>query len=79
MQNNLNAPYECIYLPMLLFQWSMRFLCDCDKEDRYFYLIYVHTGLRPGAGTVSNVNFVLGGESGDSGIRLLSDGIEHVS
>ncbi|XP_076075845.1 uncharacterized protein LOC143046571 [Mytilus galloprovincialis] len=57
--------------------WSMRFLCDCDSEDPYFYMISVHTGLRPGSGTDSNVNFVLAGEGGDSGVRLLSDGVEH--
>ncbi|CAC5377683.1 PKD1L2 [Mytilus coruscus] len=57
--------------------WSMRFLCDCDSEDQYFYMISVHTGLRPGSGTDSNVNFVLAGEGGDSGVRLLSDGVEH--
>lgn len=60
-------------------KWSVRFLCDCDSEDKYFYIISVHTGLRPGAGTDSNVNFVLAGEAGDTGVRCLSDGIEHVS
>ena len=64
---------------MFILQWSMRFLCDCDSEDPYFYMISVHTGLRPGSGTDSNVNFVLAGEGGDSGVRLLSDGVEHVS
>ncbi|XP_021376367.1 uncharacterized protein LOC110465104 isoform X2 [Mizuhopecten yessoensis] len=55
-------------------RWATHFLCDSDSEDRYFYLITVHTGLRGGAGTKSLVNFVLAGEEMDTGVRLLSDG-----
>lgn len=42
-------------------------------------MISVYTGIRPGAGTKSNVSFILGGEDGDSGIRLMSDGSTTVS
>ncbi|XP_060073664.1 uncharacterized protein LOC132553437 [Ylistrum balloti] len=55
-------------------RWATHFLCDSDSEDRYFYLITVHTGLRRGAGTKSLVNFVLAGEEMDTGVRILSDG-----
>ena len=50
------------------------FLCDNKETDGYFYMVAVHTGLRPGAGTKSNVCFILAGEANDSGVRLLSDG-----
>ncbi|XP_033737951.1 uncharacterized protein LOC117325653 isoform X2 [Pecten maximus] len=55
-------------------RWATHFLCDSDSEDRYFYLITVHTGLRRGAGTKSLVNFVLAGEEMDTGVRIMSDG-----
>jgi hypothetical protein len=41
-------------------------------------MITVHTGLRPQAGTTSNVYLVLNGSEADSGIRMLSDGEEMV-
>lgn len=47
-------------------------------KDNYFYLLTVQTGMRRGAGTKSNVNFVLVGNEEDSGIRVLSDGIKEV-
>ena len=50
------------------------FLCDNKETDEYFYMVAVHTGLRLGAGTKSNVCFILAGEADDSGMRLLSDG-----
>lgn len=53
-------------------------LCDNQKSAEYFYLISVYTGLRPGSGTKSNVSFILGGEDGDSGVRLLNDGTSEV-
>ncbi|XP_069123236.1 polycystin family receptor for egg jelly-like isoform X2 [Argopecten irradians] len=55
-------------------RWATHFLCDSDSEDRYFYLLTVHTGLRRGAGTKSMVNFVLAGEEMDTGVRIMSDG-----
>lgn len=51
---------------------------DHDVKDNYFYLLTVQTGMRRGAGTKSNVNFVLVGNEEDSGIRILSDGIKEV-
>ena len=47
------------------------------KDDRY-YLMTVYTGLRRGAGTKSNVRFILMGDRQHSRVRLLSDG-ERVS
>ncbi|XP_052071968.1 uncharacterized protein LOC127710241 [Mytilus californianus] len=55
-------------------KWMPVLLCDNQKSAEYFYLISVYTGLRPGSGTKSNVSFILGGEDGDSGVRLLNDG-----
>ncbi|KAH9502342.1 hypothetical protein Btru_073502, partial [Bulinus truncatus] len=59
-----------------MFQWGVFPLVDNYAYDNYFYLITVHTGLRKSAGTTSNVNFTLSGESVDSGIRKLSDGVK---
>ena len=59
-------------------QWEVQFLMDHDGEDQYFYLLTVHTGMRRGAGTNSNVGFILAGNEDDSGIRNLSDGIKQV-
>jgi polycystin 1L2 len=53
-------------------------LKDTDGGDAYFYLMSVHTGMRKGAGTLSNVNFVVSGDEADTGIRSLSDGIRKV-
>ncbi|XP_062611722.1 uncharacterized protein LOC134273545 [Saccostrea cucullata] len=55
-------------------KWGTRFLVDSENSDAYFYLITVQTGLRRDGGTKSNVNFIIGGEDGDSGVRILSDG-----
>ncbi|XP_062608038.1 polycystin-1-like protein 2 [Saccostrea cucullata] len=52
------------------------FLCDHDTRHTYFYLISVYTGFRRGAGTKSNVYFILTGDVSDSGIRPLHDGIQ---
>lgn len=57
----------------------MHFLVDHGADDNYFYLLTIHTGMRKGAGTKSNVNFVLVGNDEDSGIRILSDGIKEVN
>lgn len=56
------------------YQWGTRFLCDSENTDAYFYLLTVYTGLRRDGGTKSNVNFIVGGEDGDTGVRVLSDG-----
>lgn len=54
-------------------------MCDNSKDDKHFYLITVKTGLRQGAGTRSIANFVLYGETGDSGVRVLSDDLKKVT
>ncbi|UJR07107.1 hypothetical protein I4U23_011395 [Adineta vaga] len=48
-------------------------LPDNDQFDEYFYEIIVFTGQRKGAGTKSNVRFVLSGDGDDTTIRTLSD------
>ncbi|OWF39370.1 Polycystic kidney disease protein 1-like 2 [Mizuhopecten yessoensis] len=55
-------------------KWTTHFLSDTDRNDSYFYIINVTTGLRRGSGTKSNVSFVVAGEDSDSGVRILSDG-----
>ncbi|PVD28968.1 hypothetical protein C0Q70_11565 [Pomacea canaliculata] len=55
-------------------KWLVSFLKDNAVEEGYLYLLTVHTGLKRGSGTKSNVSFVLGGSHADSGIRVLSDG-----
>ncbi|XP_062590863.1 uncharacterized protein LOC134252407 [Saccostrea cucullata] len=56
-------------------KWTVNFLADSDASDKYFYLISVHTGMRRGAGTKSNVSFVLMGEELNTEVRQLTDGI----
>ena len=48
-------------------------MVDNDIADSFFYLLRVYTGIRHGSGTKSNVGFVLVGEAGDTGIRILDD------
>ncbi|CAF1622969.1 unnamed protein product [Adineta ricciae] len=48
-------------------------LADNDQSNQYFYEIIVFTGLRKGAGTKSNVQFVLSGDVDDTNVRTLSD------
>lgn len=67
---------SCIIKTIL--QWAVAFLSDHNKAHCYFYLITVYTGLRRGAGTKSNVYFVLTGDYSDTGIRVLNDGIKEV-
>ena len=55
------------------FQWSYALLVDNDIADSYFYLLRVYTGIRHGSGTKSNVGFVLVGDDGDTGIRIMDD------
>ncbi|XP_061194795.1 uncharacterized protein LOC133202955 [Saccostrea echinata] len=56
-------------------KWATHFLKDTDGADTNFYLLTVYTGMRKGAGTLSNVNFVVSGDEADTGIRSLSDGV----
>ncbi|PVD28963.1 hypothetical protein C0Q70_11559 [Pomacea canaliculata] len=55
-------------------KWLVGYLKDNLVGENYLYLLTVHTGLKRGSGTKSNVSFVLGGSHADSGIRVLSDG-----
>jgi hypothetical protein len=48
-------------------------LIDNDIADCYFYIVRVYTGLRTGAGTKSNIGFMLVGEYDDTDIRILDD------
>lgn len=54
------------------------YLVDNHVKDDRFYLMTVYTGLRRGAGTRSNVSFILMGDKGNSRVRMLTDG-ERVS
>ncbi len=62
-----------------LFQWTATPLVDNLPIDIYHYLITVHTGVGKESGTTSNINFVISGESSDSGVRKLTDGKIKVS
>ena len=53
-------------------------MSDTDGGDSYFFLLTVFTGMRKGAGTLSNVNFILSGDEADTGIRSLKDGVRKV-
>lgn len=78
--NAKNEVWQVLAIPILIqlflciyFQWSYALLLENDIADKYFYLIRVHTGIRRGSGTKSNVGFVLVGENGDTGIRIMDD------
>ena len=49
-------------------------MADNRAKHTYYYKVSVYTGLRSGAGTSSKAFFVLNGETGDTGVRMLSDG-----
>lgn len=46
---------------------------DNDIADNYFYILKVYTGMRTGSGTESKIGFILVGEDGDTGVRILDD------
>lgn len=54
-------------------------LIDNDMADSHFFILKVYTGMRTGAGTDSKIGFVLMGEEGDSGVRILDDDSHIVS
>ncbi|XP_041362675.1 uncharacterized protein LOC121378528 isoform X2 [Gigantopelta aegis] len=56
-------------------QWGVSLLEDNFREDCYFYLITVYTGMIRQGGTRSNIEFNITGEKGDTGIRVLTDGV----
>ena len=62
----------------IVFQWIPYFLCDNKGGDDYFYMVSVHTGLRPSSGTKSSVCFIVAGDACDTGARILSDGTTKV-
>ena len=64
-------------LPLL--QWGVLPLCDNPRNGSHFYKISVYTGLRTGAGTKSNITFILTGDDADTGIRVLRDKKSRVS
>ncbi|CAF5139951.1 unnamed protein product, partial [Rotaria sp. Silwood1] len=53
--------------------WTARPLVDNLPIDTYYYLITVHTGVGKESSTESNINFIISGESSDSGMRKLTD------
>ncbi|XP_025102839.1 polycystic kidney disease protein 1-like 2 isoform X2 [Pomacea canaliculata] len=55
-------------------RWQVGFLTDNVVGNSYFYLLTVHTGLKRGSGTKSNISFVITGSQTDSGVRGLTDG-----
>ncbi|KAK3612419.1 hypothetical protein CHS0354_032020 [Potamilus streckersoni] len=54
-------------------RWGVSPLSDNVTTDQYYYQLTVVTGMRRGAGTKSNVSFVLSGDYADTGVRLLKD------
>ncbi len=59
---------------IFILQWGVTPLIDNRHENKYYLKVTVYTGLRRGAGTKSKVCFILSGDYGDSGIRMLTDG-----
>jgi hypothetical protein len=72
-----------IYLILMIYaRWNDRkdleklgvtSLPDNHQSDEYFYQILVFTGQRKGAGTKSNVHFILSGEQDETHIRTFAD------
>ncbi|XP_041364618.1 polycystic kidney disease protein 1-like 2 [Gigantopelta aegis] len=56
-------------------QWGVSLLEDNFCEDSYFYLITVYTGMIRHGGTTSKIEFNMIGEKGDTGVRVLTDGV----
>ncbi|CAD5124264.1 DgyrCDS12559 [Dimorphilus gyrociliatus] len=54
-------------------KWGTMPLRDNRPLHNYYYQVSVYTGVRAGAGTKSNVCFILSGDIGDTGIRSMSD------
>lgn len=50
-------------------------LVDNLEKDNHFYELHVYTGFKSKAGTKSNIHFELYGSEGESGQRLLADGV----
>ncbi|XP_076348157.1 polycystin-1-like protein 2 [Tachypleus tridentatus] len=56
-------------------RWGVTPLDDNLASETYYYEITVYTGTRRGAGTKSNISFVLSGDVDDTGVRKLADGV----
>ncbi|XP_002737449.1 polycystin-1-like protein 2 [Saccoglossus kowalevskii] len=56
--------------------WNMWYtlpLAGNQTNDKYYYRVTVYTGFRLGAGTLSDIQFNISGETKESGIRHLMD------
>ena len=54
-------------------------LVENGVDDTSYYLVSVVTGMRPGAGTHSNIFIIISGEGGKTPPRALFDGERKVS
>ena len=63
---------------MLFTQWGIAPFTDNAVGDSYHYHVTVHTGMRSGSGTTSNVFLMLGGENCDSEVRKVEDTLDRV-
>lgn len=61
-----------LYFPR--YQWGATPLEDNLPTDSYHYQISVYTGMKKGAGTKSNISFIISGEERDTGVRRIFDG-----
>lgn len=71
--------YNLFKIKTDIFKWSHVFLIDNNVCDETYYILRVYTGVRTGSGTKSKIGFVLVGEEGDTGIRILDDETHVVS
>ena len=73
------SPKDCACMSAMcvvhVFQWQVLPLADNFIQDTYKYEIHVYTGVKPNAGTDSNIKFVIAGTECDTGRRVLSDEI----
>ena len=58
----------------LTFQWGVTPLVDNHPSQKVYYKISVFTGIRQSSGTRSRISFILSGDHGDTGVRVLDDG-----
>eukprot|EP00057_Strongylocentrotus_purpuratus_P024893 XP_011679367.1 PREDICTED: receptor for egg jelly 6 isoform X1 [Strongylocentrotus purpuratus] len=56
-----------------IIKWGVTPLSDNHPSHTYGYQVTVETGVRPGAGTKSNVGIIISGEDADTGARVLDD------
>ena len=69
--------YTCMNVAILYtltFQWSVAPLVDNVDSHLGTYKVSVYTGMRQSAGTRSRVCFILTGDYGDTGVRVMDDG-----